>query len=96
MVGDPGHVLPQARTRLLLVCIIYVFCLPCAIVAEVEALVTDFKGKVLKKILAALEVLDYNICWDILDCKDHGVPQSRRRWFCVGILATIRICFDQF
>jgi len=27
----------------------------------------------------------YNVEWQILDTKQHGVPQSRRRWYCVGI-----------
>lgn len=28
----------------------------------------------------------YNVQWKLLDTKDHGVPQSRQRWYCVGIL----------
>jgi len=28
---------------------------------------------------------DYNITWKVLDTKEQGIPQSRRRWYCVGI-----------
>jgi DNA (cytosine-5)-methyltransferase 1 len=28
---------------------------------------------------------DYNIDWKVLDTKEQGIPQSRRRWYCVGI-----------
>jgi DNA (cytosine-5)-methyltransferase 1 len=27
----------------------------------------------------------YNVQWQLLDTKQHGVPQSRRRWYCIGI-----------
>jgi len=28
---------------------------------------------------------DYNIQWKVLDTKEQGIPQSRRRWYCIGI-----------
>merc|ERR1719287_455472 len=28
----------------------------------------------------------YNVQWQILNTKQHGVPHSRNRWYCVGIL----------
>ena len=58
-------------------------------------------GKHVKKILGALSDIRsiskerpnerksaYEIHTEILDTKYHGIPQSRPRWYCVGILKT--------
>jgi len=42
--------------------------------------------KYMDDILKVLNGLgDYNIQWKVLDTKEQGIPQSRRRWYCVGI-----------
>jgi DNA (cytosine-5)-methyltransferase 1 len=42
--------------------------------------------KYMDDILSELNGLgDYNIQWKVLDTKEQGIPQSRRRWYCVGI-----------
>jgi DNA (cytosine-5)-methyltransferase 1 len=43
-------------------------------------------GKYLKAIRKELENLgDYKLYENILDTKQHGIPHSRRRWYCIGI-----------
>ena len=45
------------------------------------------KGRLLQEVLAALRKLGgYELHHKVLDTKDHNVPQSRARWYCVGIL----------
>jgi len=57
------------------------------ILENVSGLVKLEGGKYMQDILKELEGLGaYNIKWQILDTKQQGVPHSRRRWYCVGIL----------
>jgi len=57
------------------------------ILENVSGLVRIQGGKYLKAVLEELENLGlYNIKWQILDTKQHGVPHYRKRWYCVGIL----------
>lgn len=56
------------------------------ILENVSGLVRLEGGKYLQDILTELKSLGiYNIYHEILDTKNHGVPHSRRRWYCVGI-----------
>jgi len=44
-------------------------------------------GKYMNAILKELNDLGcYNVQWKILNTKEQGVPHSRNRWYCVGIL----------
>ena len=52
-------------------------------------------GKTFKTILNALDELGYSVSWNLLDCKDFGVPQSRKRVFIVGTL-TNKVNLDNF
>ena len=61
------------------------------ILENVEGLVVHDKenpkdeiGRTLTVILAALEKLGYKVSWKLLDSKDFGVAQSRKRVFIVG------------
>lgn len=59
---------------------------PIAVVLEnVPGLAGQFK-EVFGKILQMLLDCGYNVTWDILNTAKHGVPQSRRRVYVVGIL----------
>ena len=51
---------------------------------NVEGLVTHDNGKTLETILNVLKELDYKVNWKLLDSKDFGVAQSRRRIYIVG------------
>ncbi|MDP7647102.1 MAG: DNA (cytosine-5-)-methyltransferase, partial [Candidatus Woesearchaeota archaeon] len=61
------------------------------ILENVKGLVTLQRGKCLRAILSALESLgkdestSYEIHQQVLNTKEHGVPQNRPRWYCVGI-----------
>jgi DNA (cytosine-5)-methyltransferase 1 len=57
------------------------------VLENVSGLVKINGGEYFKAILTTLEALGlYNVYHQILDTKEHGVPQSRRRIYIVGIL----------
>jgi DNA (cytosine-5)-methyltransferase 1 len=41
-------------------------------------------GRTLKTIIKSLDTLGYKVTWDLLDSKEFGVPQSRKRVFIIG------------
>ena len=54
---------------------------------SVSNLVSREGGKYYKKIMKCLTDLGmYNVYDQILNTKEHGIPQSRQRWYCVGML----------
>mmetsp|Transcript_24984 Transcript_24984/g.65047 ORF Transcript_24984/g.65047 Transcript_24984/m.65047 type:complete len:399 (-) Transcript_24984:152-1348(-) len=57
------------------------------VLENVRGLKTMWGGRVLKKINKELDDLgDYNIYFQVLDTRDHGVPHHRCRCYWVGIL----------
>jgi DNA (cytosine-5)-methyltransferase 1 len=61
--------------------------LPQVVVLEnVHGLLTSHRGRDFTNILKALDELGYGLAWRVLNSKDFGVPQSRRRVFIVGVL----------
>lgn len=61
---------------------------PKAIVLEnVANLVTMEKGKIFETIVAFIEKLGYNVTYKVLNTKDFGLPQNRRRVFIVATTA---------
>lgn len=65
------------------------------ILENVDALVTHDKGKTFKVILEHLENLGYTISYKILDSKDFGLAQSRKRIYIIG-LQDKKISLDSF
>ena len=69
------------------------------ILENVKGIVTLEEGKYLKVILDELHAIGmpdsqpgetpgrglYEIHWDVLNTSEHGIPQNRQRWYCVGI-----------
>lgn len=55
----------------------------------------DKIGRTLRTILSRLEELGYYVTWGVLDGKDFGVPQSRKRVYIVGTLDST-IPLDKF
>jgi DNA (cytosine-5)-methyltransferase 1 len=60
---------------------------------NVEGLVTHDRqdrssptGNTLQIIIDVLEELGYHVCWKVLDAKDFGVPQERKRIYIAGSL----------
>ncbi len=51
---------------------------------NVEGLANHNQGKTLQVIISNLSALGYHTSWRVLDAKNHGVPQSRRRTYIVG------------
>lgn len=58
----------------------------CLIFENVPGLLSAQKGYCFAKILDSLCELGYSVCWRVLDSKNFGVRQSRRRVFIVGHL----------
>ena len=46
---------------------------------NVPGLLSHDKGRTFATILGALDELGYDVAWQILNSKDFGVPQSRKR-----------------
>ena len=58
---------------------------PDTFIAEnVEGLESIDDGKTLKLILRRFKKLGYNVAYNVLNARDFGVPQNRRRLFIVG------------
>ncbi|MGK7930108.1 MAG: DNA (cytosine-5-)-methyltransferase [Microcystaceae cyanobacterium] len=54
------------------------------ILENVEGLVKHDQGKTLKTILKHLEELGYQVTWKVLNAKDFGIPQDRKRIYIAG------------
>ena len=60
------------------------------ILENVPGLVHRQHGKYHREVMKELRDLGiYNVRDRILDTKENGIPHSRRRWYCVGILKSI-------
>jgi DNA (cytosine-5)-methyltransferase 1 len=54
------------------------------ILENVEGLVKHDHGRTLKTILEHLEDLGYQVTWKVLNAKDFGIPQDRKRIYITG------------
>ena len=57
---------------------------------NVPGLLSHDQGRTFAVILNTLAELGYDVCWQVLNSKDFGVPQSRQRVFIVGFLRGTR------
>ena len=53
---------------------------------NVPGLLSHDKGRTFQTILAALSELGYDVAWQVLNSKDFGVPQARKRVYLIGYL----------
>lgn len=53
---------------------------------NVPGLLSHDGGKTFAVILGALSELGYDVCWQVLNSKDFGVPQARKRVYIIGYL----------
>ena len=53
---------------------------------NVPGLLSHDRGRTFAAILGALSELGYDVAWQVLNSKDFGVPQSRKRVYIVGYL----------
>lgn len=59
---------------------------PFVLLENVPGLLSHDKGRTFNVILGTLSGMGYHVEWQVLNSKDHGVPQSRNRVFIVGYL----------
>lgn len=57
---------------------------------NVPGLLSHNNGETFATILGALSQLGYHVAWQVLNSKDFGVPQSRKRVFIIGYLRAAR------
>jgi len=53
---------------------------------NVKGLLSHDDGRTFKTIIGTLDELGYDIQWQVLNSKNHGVPQNRERVFIIGHL----------
>lgn len=53
---------------------------------NVKGLLSHDDGRTFKTIIATLDELGYDLGWQVLNSKNHGVPQNRERIFIIGHL----------
>ena len=53
---------------------------------NVQGILNHDKGKTFETILSALDELGYDVAWQVLNSKNFGVPQERKRVMLVGFL----------
>lgn len=61
---------------------------------NVEGIVNHDEGKTLSVIEHTLDSLGYVFKWKVMNACDYGVPQNRKRWYCVGFRDDLRIGFE--
>lgn len=74
---DIARILKEKQPRLLLL-------------ENVKGLLSHEEGRTFGTIVATLDELGYDLQWQVLNSKDHGVPQNRERVFIVGHLRGTR------
>ena len=61
------------------------------ILENVVGILSHNEKQTITTIRKKLQNIDYEIFEKILDAKDFGLPQNRRRWFCVGFRKDLKI-----
>jgi len=56
------------------------------LIENVHGLLHSHRGRDFAIVLQTLDRLGYGVAWRVLNSKDFGIPQSRRRVFIVGVL----------
>lgn len=70
-------------------------CQPKAFLLEnVKGLLSHDRGKTIETIIDGLTECGYNVKYQVLEAKDYGVPQIRKRVFIVGVRNDIDIPFE--
>jgi DNA (cytosine-5)-methyltransferase 1 len=63
------------------------------VIENVRGLVSLYEGKYLRHMLRGLARAGYKVQWQILDAKDYGVPQTRKRVVIVGVKESLGISY---
>lgn len=64
------------------------------ILENVKGLATHNQGKTLAFIIEKLENIGYTVKYEVLEAKDYGLPQIRKRLFIVGVRKNIKNVFE--
>ena len=56
------------------------------VLENVKGLLSHDNGNTFRTIIATLDELGYDLQWQVLNSKNHGVPQNRERVFIIGHL----------
>lgn len=59
---------------------------PFLLLENVPGLLSHDKGRTFATILGTLDELGYDVAWQVLNSKNFGVPQSRKRVYIIGFL----------
>lgn len=59
---------------------------PFLLLENVPGLLSHDKGRTFATILSTLDELGYDVAWQVLNSKNFGVPQSRKRVYVIGYL----------
>lgn len=62
---------------------------------NVEGIVNHDTGRTLETIETTLRDLGYRIKWRVMNACDYGVPQNRKRWYCIGFRKDLNIGFEE-
>ena len=57
------------------------------VLENVKGLLSHDNGNTFRTIIATLDELGYDLQWQVLNSKNHGVPQNRERVFIIGHLS---------
>ncbi len=66
----------------------------CFILENVKGLVSINHGEIYQRILSELNYVGYDVYSKVLEAKDYGVPQIRKRLFLVGIRKDLGVAFE--
>ena len=58
---------------------------------NVKGLTNHDGGKTLQTILDILDDLGYEVIYRVINSAEYGIPQSRERWYCVGIRKDLNV-----
>lgn len=58
---------------------------------NVKGLTNHNRGKTLQTILDILDELNYEVICRIINSAEYGIPQSRERWYCVGVRKDLNV-----
>lgn len=58
---------------------------------NVKGLTNHDGGKTLQTILDILDELGYDVIYRVINSAEYGIPQSRERWYCVGVRKDLNI-----
>lgn len=62
---------------------------------NVEGIVNHDNGNTILVIEKTLSELGYVFQWKVMNACDYGVPQNRKRWYCVGFRKDLAIGFNE-